>query len=97
MRSRVAATAAVPIAERSADRAVRRLVRALSSSTFGHSPAATVDLAWVPGCKRQPTEKQPRRAALGQRHLDPVALHRKLPDDAHAKHREASLTAVANP
>ena len=32
-----AATASVPIAERSADRAVRRLVRALSSSTFGHS------------------------------------------------------------
>lgn len=63
IRSRVAESASAPITARSAESAVRRLVRALSSTTFGHSRAATVDRACMPGC----IASQPSRTRAGRR------------------------------
>ena len=69
--SRVAircASAPGPSARRSAHTALRRLARALVSSTSGQKRAASVPRSCPPGCKREPGEQRPR--ALARRRLD---------------------------
>ena len=64
-RARVAIRASAPTTARSADRAVRRLVRALSSSTFGPQPPGDRRAGVEAGIEREPAEQGPRRPPAG--------------------------------
>ena len=85
-RSRVATSASSPSARRRAQSALRRLARALSSSTSGQKTDATAGRGCGPG-----TEREPRRAARAVARPGAIGARRRPPPAISPTSRSRSI------